>query len=634
MASCLQRRILVVDLTEGQIGEEPFSEEMAQQYLGGAGLGIWWLLHHVPAGADPLGPENQLVFAPGIVGGVPISGASRLNVSAKSPLTGGLAEAQAGGWWAPELRRAGYDALVVQGKSPTPVYLWIHDGGVELRDASHLWGMETGPAQEAIREEVGESKARVVIIGPAGERGVRYACLLNELRHANGRTGLGAVMGAKGLKAVAVRARQPVPLHDADKVRELARSVASQVSKEPGSLHDGGTALGVLPLSLDGMLPTRNFQTGSFDGAEKISGERLRDTYLVGRGTCFACAVACKRVVRIEEGPYQADPIYGGPEYETLAALGSCCGVDDLEAVCKGHELCQRLGLDTISTGNSIAFAMECFERGLLGPEDTGGLDLCFGNAEAMVTLVEQIGRREGLGRLLGEGVARVAQRLGPEAEQFAMHARGQEFPMHEPRVKTSLALAYSLSPTGADHVEAPHDPTLEKETPAFETLRLLGVSEPLPMDELSERKVKAFHASQHLWGLYNSVGMCIFCAKPLGPLTLPELVDLINASTGWDMTLDDLVLVKDRHTALSRLFNLREGMTQTDDALPSRMFEPLASGPRKGSRLDPEQFRQAVRTYYREAGWAEDGIPTDETLDRLGLDWAKPIAARARGEK
>jgi len=634
MASCLQRRILVVDLTEGQIGEEPFSEEMAQQYLGGAGLGIWWLLHHVPAGADPLGPENQLVFAPGIVGGVPISGASRLNVSAKSPLTGGLAEAQAGGWWAPELRRAGYDALVVQGKSPTPVYLWIHDGGVELRDASHLWGMETGPAQEAIREEVGESKARVVIIGPAGERGVRYACLLNELRHANGRTGLGAVMGAKGLKAVAVRARQPVSLHDADKVHALARSVASQVSREPGSLHDGGTALGVVPLSLDGMLPTRNFQTGSFEGAEKISGERLRDTYLVGRGTCFACAVACKREVRIEEGPYQVDSIYGGPEYETIAALGSCCGVDDLEAVCKGHELCHRLGLDTISTGNSIAFAMECFERGLLGPEDTGGLDLYFGNAEAMVTLVEQIGRREGLGRLLGEGVARVAQRLGPEAEQFAMHARGQEFPMHEPRVKTSLALAYSLSPTGADHVEAPHDPTLEKETPVFETLRLLGVSEPLPMDELSERKVKAFQALQHLWGLYNSVGMCIFCAQPLGPLTLPELVDLINASTGWKVTLDDLVLVKDRHTALSRLFNLREEMTQADDALPPRMFEPLASGPQKGSRLDPEQFRQAVRTYYREAGWAEDGIPTDETLNRLGLDWAQPIAARVRGEK
>jgi len=354
----------------------------------------------------------------------------------------------------------------------------------------------------------------------------------------------------------------------------------------------------------------------------------------VGRGTCWACAVACKREVRIDEGPYQVDPMYGGPEYETIAALGSCCGVDDLAAVCKAHELCQRLGLDTISTGVTIAFAMECYERGLIGLEQTDGLDLRFGNAEAMVTLVERIGRREGFGRLLGEGVARLAHRIGPEAEAFAMHARGQEFPMHEPRVRASLALAFSLAPTGADHVEAPHDVQLEKVTDSFETFRLLGVHETMPVDELSQRKARAFHRLQRLWGLFNSLGMCIFCAQPVGPLTLPELVDLVRASTGWDLSLEDLLRVKDRHTALSRLFNLREGMTRADDVLPRRMFEPIASGPREGQRLSPEEFRQAVQTYYQEAGWDEEGFPKEETLRALDLDWALPILAEVKKKR
>lgn len=632
MAGCVRGRILVVNLTSGEVEVQPLPEEAVRHYLGGAGLGLWWLLHHMPAGADPLGPANQMVFAPGLLGGVPVSGTSRLNISAKSPLTGGLAEAQAGGWWAPELRRAGYDALVVQGVAPQPVYLWIDGEQVELRDASHLWGMETGPAQQAIREELGDARVRVALIGPAGERGVRYACIVNELRHVNGRTGLGAVMGSKRLKAVAVRGHGKVPLHDPQKVRELARSAADRIPRGPGTFHDLGTPRGVVPLSLSGMLPTRNFQTSSFEGAERISGERLRDAYLVGRGTCWACAVSCKREVRIAEGPYQVDPMYGGPEYETIAAVGSCCGVDDLAAVCKAHELCQRLGLDTISTGNTIAFAMECYERGLIGPEQTDGLDLRFGNAEAMVALVERIGRREGFGRVLGEGVARLAQYIGPEAEAFAMHARGQEFPMHEPRVRASLALAYSVSPTGAEHVEAPHDIQFEKVSPAFETFRLLGVHEPMPVDELSLRKVKAFYRLQHLWGLFNSLGMCIFCAQPIGPLTLPELVDLVRASVGWDVTLEELVLVKDRHTAMSRLFNLREGMTCADDALPRRMFEPIASGPKEGKRLSPEVFRQALQWYYEEAGWDEEGMPKEETLRALDLDWALPILQEVRG--
>jgi aldehyde:ferredoxin oxidoreductase len=336
--------------------------------------------------------------------------------------------------------------------------------------------------------------------------------------------------------------------------------------------------------------------------------------------------VGCKREVAIKEGPFQVDPAYGGPEYETVGAVGSLCGVDDLAAVCKANELCQRLGLDTIATGNVIAFAMECFEKGFLTLDDTDGVDLSFGNAASMVSMVEKIGRREGFGRRLGEGVARVSQELGPETAAFAMHVRGQEFPMHEPRGKAMLSLHYTLSPTGACHVEGPHDPAYEKDGPGFETFRLLDIHEAMPREELSERKARAFAQGQHTWKLFNSVGMCVFCGKPGGFVTLPDLVGLVNASAGWDLTLEDLVAASDRHRVMARLLNLRSGMTKADDVLPQRMFEPLESGSRAGRKLDREEFLAARQVAYEQSGWDEDGVPTEATLDRLGMAWAKPM--------
>jgi len=402
-------RVLRVNLTDGKIGIEEPPESFYRRYLGGNGFVGYYLLKDMPTGADPLGPDNLLIFAAGTLTGIPIAGAGRSVVGAKSPLTGGYGEADVGGFWGAELKRAGFDAVVVRGQAPSPVYLWIHDGKAELRPAGHLWGMKTLECQQTMRAELGERRARTALIGPAGEKMVRYACIINDVKHAAGRTGLGAVMGSKNLKGIAARGRATVPVADAGAVRELAKYMREHWKDRSWTMHELGTVGGLNGLNAIGALPTRNFQDGQFEGAEKISGETMRDTILVDRGGCFACPIRCKRVVEVIDEDYQVDRSYGGPEYETVAAFGSDCGVDDLRAISKANELCNAHGLDTISTGMAVSFAMECFENGLLTQEDTQGLDLRFGNAKAMVELTRQICERDGLGDLLAEGTAEAA---------------------------------------------------------------------------------------------------------------------------------------------------------------------------------------------------------------------------------
>ena len=449
--SCMERyghngKILRVDLNSRTMSEEELPEVLFRRYLGGGALSLYYLLKELKPGADPLGPENLLIFAASAVTGHPAAGFSRFTVAAKSPLTGAFGESEAGGWWGPELKSAGFDAVMIKGKADRPIYLWIHNGKAEIRDASHLWGQMTREAQEMIRKELGDEKVRVALIGPGGEKGVKYACILNELKHVNGRTGMGAVMGAKNLKAIAVRGDKKMALHDPEKVREIVKEVGEIWKKNPSALGELGTARGVMPLNAGGILPTRNFTTGTFEKAEAICGETMRDTILVSRGTCYGCPVRCKREVKVEE-PYHVDPEYGGPEYETLGALGSLCGMGDLKAIAMGNQLCGAYGIDTISTGTTIAFAMECFEKGILTPRETDGIKLQFGNAEAMVAMVEKIGKREGFGDLLAEGAKTAAEKIGKGSQNYAMHVKGQPFPIHEPRGKAGLALAYSIIP-------------------------------------------------------------------------------------------------------------------------------------------------------------------------------------------
>ena len=615
-------KVLMVDLTAGKIDVETPDAEFYRRYVGGSALATYYLLRDLEPGVDALSPENVLVFAAGVITGTAVAGSSRYTVAAKSPLTGGFGEAEAGGWWGPEFKMAGFDAIVFKGRSPKPVYLWIKDGVAELRDAGAIWGLPTAEAQEAIRAELGEPRARIAQCGPAGEKLIRYACVINELKHVNGRTGMGAVMGSKNLRAVAVRGTLGVEVADKEATREVARWLNR--SYVPDTMQTIGTSRGLLGLNAGGILPTRNFRDGSFEGASKISGEAQRDTILVDIGTCFACPVRCKREVEVKE-PYQVDRKYGGPEYETIAAFGSCCGVDDLPAIAHANQICNANGLDSISTGNAVAFAMECYERGLLTKDDTDGLDVRFGSAEAMLKLTEMIAERRGLGRLLGEGVKRAAEKIGKGAEQYAMHVKGQELPMHEPRGKPSGAgLSYALSPTGADHMEIPHDPLLAKaDNSNFVLLSGVGLIEPTPQLELSSRKSRQLFYLQSLWSFYNSVTMCTFVGVPFGPFTLNKLIEYVNAVTGWDTTLWEMMKVGERGNTMQRIFNLREGFTDRDDTLPERFFQGLESGALKGRALDREAFAQAIHTYYGMAGWDEEtGVPKRWKLAELSIDW------------
>ncbi|HEY7363389.1 MAG TPA: aldehyde ferredoxin oxidoreductase family protein [Methylomirabilota bacterium] len=613
-------KLLHVDLTTGQTRTEEVPETLMRRYLGGGALAAHILLRDMGPGVDPLGPDNVLTFVTSVLNGLSLSGTNRYTAAAKSPLTGGYGESEAGGWWGPELRSAGWDGVVIRGQAAHPVYLWIKDGHVELRDARPYWGKLSGEVQDGLEQELGDKRIRVLQTGIAGERGVRFAAIVNQLKHFHGRCGLGAVMGAKRLKAVVVRgSKPPIPL-DKDGAKRALVWFKEHYDRAKDRFHQLGSASAVMALEASGILPTRNFRDGSFEHARAISGQTMRDTILVNRGTCYACAVACKREVEVESLGVTAK--YGGPEYETLAASGSLCGVSDLNALALVNQLYAQYVLDSISTGAVIAFAMECYEHGIITPQMTGGIDLTWGNADGLVQVVHAIGKREGIGKLLGEGVRRAAVELGRGAERFALHVKGQELPMHDPRGKKGLSLAYALSPTGADHMEAPHDPLYAGFHPNGHPMGPLGLIEPLDPLHLDGRKVRAFFETQKLWSSYNAVGMCDFVGTPLNGLEMEPLVAYINAVTGWNMSLYELMKVGERNNTLGRVFNCREGFTPNDDLLPQRMHEGIGNGPLKGQRIDPAEFLAARRTYYQMAGWdPETGRPTEAKLAELGLE-------------
>ncbi len=619
-------KILRVDLSKGEVKVDEPDEYFYRTYAGGSSLGAYYLLKDMPPGVDPFSPDNIVVFAGSVISGAPVPGFARSGIVFKSPLTGAIADTQAAGYFGPELKFSGFDAIVIRGKSKEPVYLWLHDGEVEIKDASGIWGKTTGEAQDSIRKELGDERIIVAGIGQAGENLVRYACVLNNLKHAYGRLGAGAVMGSKNLKAIAVRGHGKPEMKDKETVLTIAKHFSRgfmEESSDNRGLHDLGTPQYVMGQNEDGQLPTRNFQTGYLEKAENISGERMKDTVLVKREGCYACSVRCKRVVKADE-PYEVDPAYGGPEYETLAMLGSDCGVDDLVAVCKGNELCNKHGLDTISTGASIAFAMEAYEKGIITKEDTGGLDLRFGNADAMVKMVEMIAKREGIGDILAEGVKRAAEKLGKGAEKFAVHVKGEELPAHDARVKGHLTLMYALCPMGADHVQAEHDGAFTPGSDSFFSNRVepLGILEPLELSSIDHRKVRRFFYFQSVFGMLDTLTLCLFAFAPCRYFTFKELVDLIRAITGWEMSLWELLKIGERKIAMFRAFNVREGFTKEDDWLPERMFEGILTGPRKGQKVDEEKLREAIDLYYEMVGWKKNGVPTKGKLAELDLFW------------
>ncbi len=614
-------KILRVDLERESIEVEEPNETLYSRYLGGGTLALYYLLKELKPKTDPLAPENILVFSGSVISGTPAPGLSRFSAAAKSPLTGAFGEAEAGGWWIPELKFAGFDAILIKGRAKRPVYLWIHECEAEIRDASQIWGRFSKETQDEIRRELKDDRIRIALIGPAGEREVRAACILNELKHVNGRTGLGAVMGSKNLKAIAVRGKKRMKVADEESVKRLTRWLKETYEEPYFSIGNLGTSRVTTMLSEQGILPTLNFREGSFAKADAISGETMSKTILVRRGTCHGCFVRCKREVEVG-APYFVDPIYGGPEYETVAAFGSMCGIGDLGAISKANQLCNAYGLDTISTGALISFTMECYEKGILTKRETSGLELQFGNIEAMLRMVEMIGEREGIGDILAEGILSAAEKFGKGAKDYAIHVKGMPVPFHEPRGKIGVGLGYAVSATGPDHMEYPHDPFWATEA-GIALLRPLGIFESGDVLDLGPKKVRIFIYLQQYWNLLNSLGVCMFTAKPFGPQTLNGLVDYVRAVTGWETSLFDLLRVGQRHANMARIFNLREGFTARDDTLPDRFFQPMEGGTLKGKSIDREEFSKGLQTYYEMMGWdPETGVPKKTKLSELDLDW------------
>ena len=606
-------KILRVNLSDNGISVETIDELFCRKYLGGAGFVSYFLWKELKQGIDPLGADNKLILALGPVTGVSLPGSGRHCVGAKSPLTGGIAKSEVGEFWGSELKLAGYDAIIIEGRSAKPVYLWIHDGEASLRDASHLWGQKTKEAQQTIRTELEDKRVRVALIGPAGENLVRYACIMHGLFDAAGRGGLGAVMGSKNLKAIAVRGHQAPQIAEPERLKELRQWLLANMQLVH-VFHEFGTGAPMEKWESTGNLPVRNFRDASFPGVKKISAVTVRDTIRIGMEACFGCPVRCKKTVKVEE-PYPVDPAYGGPEYETLAALGSNCGIDNLKAIAKGNELCGAYSLDTISTGGVIAFAMECFENGLLSVKDTRGIELRFGNDEAMLKLIELIARREGIGELLAEGTARASQSIGGQAQEFAIQVKGLEAGMHEPRMKPGLGLGYMVNPHGADHCCNMHD-TMYVTQEQMQALRPLGMLEPVPVGDIGPRKVALFKAVHLEQIVFDSLVLCAFL-----PYTFEQVADIVAAVTGWDTGVMEQLRVAERILTVARLYDIREGFTEADDTLPRRFFQSKTSATLNVKPLDPAKFEKAKSYYYTLMGWqARTGIPLPEKLEELDI--------------
>ncbi|MDA8235049.1 MAG: aldehyde ferredoxin oxidoreductase family protein [Clostridia bacterium] len=612
-------KILRINLSDKTTAAETRDEKFYRKYLGGSGIISYYLLKELQAGIDPLGPENKLIFALGPLTGTAIIGNGRNAVGAKSPMTGGIGLSQAGDYFGAELKHAGFDAIIVEGKAEAPVYISIQDEAVSIKDARHLWGLNTKETQEAIRLELADDKTRLALIGPGGENLVPYACIMHGLHSTAGRGGMGAVMGSKNLKAIAVRGHKRPEVADPEGVKAISKRLSDKQSdfwlyKILREFGTGGPELKAFELS--GNLPVRNWRDGLFPGVENIHGGVMKETMSVGMDGCFACPMRCKKKLKFEE-PYSHDPAYGGPEYETISSLGSNCGIDDVKAVVKGNELCNAYSLDTISTGCTIAFAMECFEKGLLSLEDTDGMELRFGNGEAMLKCIELIARKEGFGKLLAEGSARLAKRIGKGAEEFAVHVKGLEPGQHDPRFSHSRGIGYMVNPHGADHCMNASDEQFKTEG-AMAVLKPLGFYEPVPPEDQGPRKVAVFKVEYLRQVLTDCLLVCRLATLDLDYMTI---ADITGKVTGWNTTEMELMRTAERIVTMTRLFNIREGFTADDDKLPKRFYQPKTDGALVDGGLDPEEMERAKKYFYVLMGWDEKGVPLSEKVEELYID-------------
>jgi len=617
------KRILYVDLTTGKTETKPLKDELAKKYIGGIGLGMKLWLDHSKAGIDPLSPENPLVFTTGpLTGTMAPSAGNSYAVVAKSPLTEGINESKAHGFFGAELKRAGYDAVIFTGKSDKLVYAWIDDDSVQLIDAQHLKGKSPQETEETIREEIGDYYIRVSAIGEAGEKLVRVACAINDEFRAIGRGGMGAVMGSKNLKAVAVRGTNDVNVANLEEFTEFVRTIHERM-KGPATrkYRTLGTPENVLVLNALAALPTRNFSQATFEGAEKVSGEYLNERYIKKIIGCATCGMRCDHIALVPEGEYKGTT--SRVEFECLWALGPLCGVDRLDAIIEAISLCDYYGLDGISTGVIVAFAMDLYENGIITKEDTDGLDLSFGNHEALVETVKRMGTRKGwLGDTLAEGSMRAAEKIDKGAEKYANHIKGMELPGYDLRTLKTAALGFSVSFRGACHLRS-------------------GAYSPDVKGKVDRFKIEKGRGKIVMDGedLYNVVDSLILCKFSRGVMYdgLKDMAKYYTLATGFEMTPEELIKAGERINNLARVINIREGRgTREYDTLPWKiMHVPVPDeGVAKGAVVNQKEFDTGLDDYYSVRGWTEDGIPTPEKLKELGLGDLVSIVKKKIGSK
>ena len=606
-------RILHVDLTTGKTRTEPLNEEYARKYIGGIGLGMRLWLDYSKAGVDPFSPENPLVLTTGPTSGTvwPTGGNGHAFV-AKSPQSYGIAEAKSHGSFGTELKRAGYDGVIFHGRAEKPVYVWIDDDSVQILDAAHLWGKSPAETEDTIKEELGDYYIRVAAIGPAGEKLVRIACIINEKSRAAGRCGLGAVMGSKNLKAIAVRGTKDVMVAKPDEflefVKEFHERMKGPATKKYRTL---GTPENVLVHNALHCMPTRNYNNAHFEGAEKVSGEYLNARYVAKIIGCSSCAMRCEHVCVVNEGPYKG--AMARVEYEPLWAMGPYCGIDRLDAIIKGSELCNYYGIDSISAGVIVGFAMDCFENGILTAKDMDGIEARFGNHEALVKLIEKIGKREGIGDILAEGVKFAAEKIGKGAEKLAQHIKGVEVTGYDLRCLKTAALGFAVSFRGADHNR--HGAY------AFDVKG--------KFNRLTYEKGRA-KAVKDIEDVYTIIDSLIICKFSRGTYykEFEDLAKLYTLVTGWETTPEEMRLKGERINNLARVINVREGLSRKDDTLPWKVMNlPIPDeGPSKGAYVSQQELDLMLDDYYEVRGWTRDGIPTPEKLKALGMDDLIPI--------
>ena len=606
-------RILHVDLTTGKTYTEPLNEDYAKKYIGGIGLGMRLWLDNSKAGVDPFSPENPLVLATGPTSGTvwPTGGNGHAFV-AKSPQSYGIGESKSHGSFGTELKRAGYDAVIFHGKAEKPVYVWIDDDSVQILDASHLWGKSPAETEDVIKEELGDYYIRVAAIGPAGEKLVRIACIINEKTRAAGRCGMGAVMGSKNLKAIAVRGTRDVTVAKPDEflefVKEFHERMKGPATKKYRTL---GTPENVLVHNALHCMPTRNYNNAHFEAAEKVSGEYLNERYVAKIIGCSSCAMRCEHICVVTEGPYKG--AMARVEYEPLWALGPYCGIDRLDAVIKGSELCNYYGMDSISAGVIVGFAMDCFENGILTAKDMDGIEARFGNHEALVKLLEKMGKREGIGDILAEGVKFAAEKIGKGAEKLAQHIKGVEVTGYDLRCLKTAALGFAVSFRGADHNR--HGAYAFDVKGKFNRLKY------------EKGRAKAVKDIEDVYTIIDSLIICKF-SRGTYYKEFEDLAKLYTLVIGWETTPDEMRLKGERINNLARVINVREGLGRKDDHLPYKvMHMPIPDeGPSKGAYVTQEELDMMLDDYYEVRGWTRDGIPTPEKLKALGMDDLIPI--------